>query len=160
MRYYPTRAIGPLVEAVGAAIGRFNDQEVTNTVWALARMGHHPGRVLAAMDAVILAQLPNLTSQAVSNLLWALSVLQARPGAAEGCAWCCAGCAGHPLGALGGRPQTRSCPTGRAWLHPCCGWTNKFRLGARAQPQGRLQCLPLRPCRPALHTPCVLSWPI
>ena len=73
------RAIDALCAAAWAQLPSFNAQEITNMIWALARLGHHPGRMLASVDKCIADQAPAMTFQAISNLLWALSVLQARP---------------------------------------------------------------------------------
>ncbi|KAK9846558.1 hypothetical protein WJX81_006537 [Elliptochloris bilobata] len=77
LRYYPTRAIDALCEAVWAVAHALNAQEISNVVWALARLAHHPGRVLAVLDPHIIARMPDMTRQAISNSLWGLATLQA-----------------------------------------------------------------------------------
>jgi hypothetical protein len=51
-------------------------QELSISLWAMAKLGYHPGRILADFGRRIEELLPLFYSQACSNALWGLSVLQ------------------------------------------------------------------------------------
>ena len=51
-------------------------QEISVSLWALAKLGFHPGRMLAEFGARIEVIEQEFLPQACSNTLWALAVLQ------------------------------------------------------------------------------------
>ena len=54
-------------------------QEISVSVWAMAKLGYHPGRSLADFGRRIEELVPEFNSQACANTLWGLSVLQVCP---------------------------------------------------------------------------------
>lgn len=53
-------------------------QELSVSIWAMAKLGYHPGRILADFGRRIEELMPGFNTQACSNTLWGLSVLQVR----------------------------------------------------------------------------------
>jgi hypothetical protein len=53
----------------------FNPQDLSNTAWALATLGHADDAFVAALLEAAKLQLRDFTPQALSNTAWALAVL-------------------------------------------------------------------------------------
>ena len=51
-------------------------QEISVSLWAVAKLGFHPGRMLVEFGARIEEIEQDFVPQACSNTLWALAVLQ------------------------------------------------------------------------------------
>ncbi|KAG1677590.1 hypothetical protein FOA52_014488 [Chlamydomonas sp. UWO 241] len=64
-----------LLEVAEPQLRDFNPQNLANTVWALATLGHYDGAFMAALLKAATPQLRTFNPQNVSNTLWALAVL-------------------------------------------------------------------------------------
>ncbi|CAL8461792.1 g1323 [Coccomyxa elongata] len=77
LRWYPEKVL----EAISGELHRRNNkltvQELSVSIWAMAKLGYHPGRSLADFGRRIEELVPDFNSQACANTLWGLSVLQA-----------------------------------------------------------------------------------
>lgn len=58
-----------------------DEQAVSNSLWAYAKLGYNPGsRLLDVTAQRATGMLHQYTSQEIANTLWALSVLEHHPG--------------------------------------------------------------------------------
>ncbi|KAA6419711.1 MAG: hypothetical protein FRX49_10435 [Trebouxia sp. A1-2] len=79
LRFYPARFMTAACVALEHRLQHCNDQELSNCLWAVARLAHHPGpnlmiRFCEALDTLLASGRPPAL-QACANMLWALGVL-------------------------------------------------------------------------------------
>jgi hypothetical protein len=75
------RMMGQLERRAEAISGKFNSQEVANTLWAYATMGTKPGeRMMEQLERRAEAISGEFNSQNVANTLWAYATMGTKPG--------------------------------------------------------------------------------
>ncbi|KAG1679153.1 hypothetical protein FOA52_000508 [Chlamydomonas sp. UWO 241] len=67
--------MGALLVASERKLSSFNSQDLANTVWALATLGHNDAAFMGALLVVVERKLPNFKPQALANTAWALATL-------------------------------------------------------------------------------------
>ncbi|KAK9908644.1 hypothetical protein WJX75_000861 [Coccomyxa subellipsoidea] len=77
LRWYPETVLGAISTELHRRTDYLSVQEISVSVWAMAKLGYHPGRSLADFGRRIEELVPEFNSQACANTLWGLSVLQA-----------------------------------------------------------------------------------
>ena len=74
------RLVVALEERAVAMMPKFNGQDISNMMWAYARLLRPPSpQLLVALEHQALALLPHFTPQLVSNSLWAFATLKITP---------------------------------------------------------------------------------
>jgi len=63
-----------LARASAASIGKFNPQELANTAWAFATVGHASPALFEAVSRASVASIGQFTPQALANTAWAFAV--------------------------------------------------------------------------------------
>lgn len=72
---------GEIEEQALLLMGRFNAQELSNTLWAYAKLGIQPGgQLLQRFEANCTQQMQYFNVQGVANTAWAYAALNLVPG--------------------------------------------------------------------------------
>ncbi|CAL8462328.1 g1861 [Coccomyxa elongata] len=70
-----------LMHVIGTRLSDFTARNLSNSLWALAKMGHNPGEaMLNAMAAEVAKKLGGCNAQNLANIAWSYATLSHNPG--------------------------------------------------------------------------------